>query len=191
VLVAAGSLALAGCGGSERQDASEPEGEFALDVIEASFPAEQRLAETSTMRIVVRNDSNEVAPHIAVTVKSDSESGSGPAFAERVDDAQLSDPSRPVWVVDEEPDAAFVAHTNTWAFPRVGPGDTAEFEWKVTAVQAGDYSLRYEVWPGLHGKSELAGGGTTSGAFQVSVDGRPPDARVDGDGDVVREEPAN
>jgi hypothetical protein len=191
VLVAAASVALAGCGGNERQDANEPEDEFALDVIEASFPAEQRLAETSTMRIVVRNDSNEVVPHIAVTVKNDSEDATGPAFAERVDDAQLADPSRPVWVVDEDPAAAFVAHTNTWAFPRVQPGDTAEFEWKVTAVQAGDYNLRYEVWPGLHGKAELADGGTTSGTFAVNVDGRPPDARVDDDGNVVREEPAN
>ena len=43
-----------GCG-SERQDADEPEGEFTLEVVDASFPERQTTAQHSTMRISVRN----------------------------------------------------------------------------------------------------------------------------------------
>ena len=50
VLVA---LVLAGCGG-ERQDESEPRGEFTLEVVEASFPERQTLAQPARLAIEVR-----------------------------------------------------------------------------------------------------------------------------------------
>jgi hypothetical protein len=204
VIAVALAVAIAGCGGDERQDANEPEQEFALHVVEAEFPSEQSLAESSEMRIRVRNDSDQVAPHIAITIKNDPQSPTGPAFAERVDDPQLADPARPIWIVDAEPGSedagevrgdgpggsgAFVAHTNTWAFEKVGPGETVTFAWDVTPVRAGSYELAYEVNPGLHGKSTLApDSGRTRGVFRVSIDDTPAAARVDGDGNVVREE---
>src|SRR5688500_12584649 len=54
VAIALAGLALAGCG-SERQDANEPEGEFTLEVVDASFPARQTTAQHATMRLSVRN----------------------------------------------------------------------------------------------------------------------------------------
>ena len=51
---------LAGCGGGntvkgDRQDTDEPSGNCPVAVEEAAFPLKQELAETSKMRIVVRN----------------------------------------------------------------------------------------------------------------------------------------
>lgn len=188
-LLLAGALALAGCGGGDPQDADEPEGRYELDIVSASFPEEQSLAQPATMKIAVRNTDDRTVPHIAVTVKTDPEADDGApqAFAQRVDDAQLADPSRPIWIVDTAPEGATVAHTNTWALPRIPPGETAEFEWEVTAVKAGDYTIDYEVFPGLDGKATLADGGRTEGSFTVSIDDTPPDARVNADGEVVRE----
>jgi hypothetical protein len=189
VIAVAAAVAIAGCGGNDRQDANEPEEEYALAVIEAEFPSDQSLAEESKMRIRVRNDSDRAAPHIAVTIKNDPQSPTGPPFAERVDDPQLADPARPIWIVDEEPSAGFVAHTNTWAHEDIPPGEVVTFEWTVTPVRAGDYQLAYEVYPGLHGKATLApDSGRTDGIFRVSVDDTPAAARVDGDGNVVRED---
>jgi hypothetical protein len=188
----AGLLALAGCGGGERQDADEPEGSYQLEIVEAKFPAEQSLAKSSKMRIAVRNAADEVAPHVAVTIETvpDAEGDAALAFGQRVEDPQLADPGRPIWIVDDGPEEAQVAHTNTWALPRIGPGETAEFEWKVTAVRPGSYTIEYSAFPGLDGKATLAEGSEAEGSFDVTIDDTPPDARVDEDGNVVREDPS-
>ena len=52
---ALGVLAVAGCGGSERQDANEPSGIFPMRVVSATFPRHQRLSQEAIMRIVVAN----------------------------------------------------------------------------------------------------------------------------------------
>lgn len=189
VLVAAGVL-ISGCGGSApRQDANEPAGDYKLEIVSAQFPADQHIAERATMRIAVRNADNRAVPNIAVTVKTDNPDKPGEAtvaFGRRVDDPQLADPSRPIWVVDREPEGSAVAHTNTWARGRLAPGATATFEWRVTAVQAGSYRVGYEVWPGLDGKARLSGDAVRSkGSFLVSIDDTPPDARVGEDGKTV------
>ena len=183
------TVAVAGCGGGERQDADEAEGTYRLEVVSAKFPEEQRLAETSKLRIEVRNADDRVVPHMAVTVETvpDDEGDASLAFGQRVDDAQLADPGRPIWIVNEGPEGGEVAHTNTWAIPRVGPGETAEFVWDVTAVKGGEYTLEYSVYPGLDGKAKLADDDQTSGSFDVSIDETPPDSRVNADGEVVRE----
>src|SRR5262245_54523843 len=74
VLFAVACLALAGCG-SDRQDADEPEGEFALEVVEASFPARQTTAQHATMRIAVRNIDDRNLPNLAVTINTESAGG--------------------------------------------------------------------------------------------------------------------
>ena len=98
-----------------------------------------------------------------------------------------ADASRPVWIVDESPVGGETAYTNTWALGSLEAGETAEFEWKVTAVKAGDYTIGYSVAPGLNGKAVAAGGRTTEGQFKVTIDDTPPDARVGDDGEVIRE----
>jgi hypothetical protein len=181
-----------GCGGSPRQDANEPKGTYKLEVADAKFPSSQSIAESSTMSIRVRNDDTKAAPNVAVTVETDaSKPGQGTAaFGQRVDDSRLSDPERPIWVVDSGPSGGDSAATNTWALGRLKAGQTKEFKWKLTAVQPGSYTIKYRISPGLNGRARIASGGRTDGSFKVRIDDKPVPARVDDDGNVVRgEEP--
>ena len=61
-------LAVAGCGGGERQDENEPEGNFPVEVVEAKFPEDQKLAKSSDLVVTVRNAGEETIPNIAMTV---------------------------------------------------------------------------------------------------------------------------
>jgi hypothetical protein len=188
----AAAVLLAGCGSAPRQDADETEGSYKLEVTGARFPASQSIAQTARMVVRVRNADSKAAPNVAVTVETDpGKAGAGTvAFGQRVDDDRLADPERPVWIVNEGPKGGDSAATNTWALGRLAAGETKTFTWKVTAVQAGDYTIKYRVSPGLNGKAKLASGGRTDGAFKVTIEDKPVPARVDDDGNVVRgEEP--
>ena len=192
VAALAAAALVAGCGGAPRQDADEPKGSYKLEVANASFPAAQSIAESSTMSIRVRNADSKAAPNVAVTVETDpSKQGEGSvAFGQRVGDTRLSDPSRPIWIVDAGPQGGDSAATNTWSLGRLKPGQSKDFRWKVTAVQPGSYTIKYRISPGLDGRARLARGGRTSGSFKVQIDDKPVPARVDDDGNVVRgEEP--
>jgi hypothetical protein len=68
------------------------------------------------------------------------------------------------------------------------PGETKDIEWRLTAVKPGDYTVNYKVSPGLHGKAVPAKGQRTTGSFKVSISDDPVPARVNGKGEVVREE---
>ena len=190
VAALATAVLLSGCGGSPRQDEAEPDGSYRLEVTGARFPASQSIAEPALMVVRVRNADSKTAPNVAVTVETDpGKPGSGTvAFGQRVDDARLSDPERPVWVVDEGPRGGDSAATNTWTLGALKAGQTKTFRWKVTAVEPGSYTIKYRVSPGLHGRAKLAGGGRTDGSFKVRIDDKPVPARVDDDGNVVRGE---
>ncbi len=189
-IVLLATVLVAGCGGGPRQDADEPSGSYKLEVAAAKFPASQSIAQTALMIVTVRNDDSKAAPNVAVTVETDpSKAGEGTvAFGQRVDDSRLSDSERPVWIVNEGPRGGDSAATNTWALGKLGAGETRTFTWKVTAVQAGDYTIRYRIAPGLNGKAKLASGGRTDGQFKVTIDNKPVPARVDDTGNVVRGE---
>jgi hypothetical protein len=180
-------LATAGCGG-ERQDADEPEGEFTLEVVDASFPERQTLAERVAMRLSVRNTDDRELPNLAVTVETEPVSGAavGTAFAQEADDPRLADPNQAVWVLDSGPEGGESALTNTWTVGPVLPGQTQELEWRLTAVQPGDYTVTYRVSPGLHGRAVPANGQRTTGSFRVSISDEPVPARVNAAGEVVR-----
>lgn len=184
ILVAA--LALAGCGGGERQDADEPSGRYRLEVVRATFPSAQHIAAPSTLRIQVRNADDRTVPNVAVTVETAGRRGAAPvAFGQRSNDPELADSSRPIWIVDRGPVGAETAYTNTWSLGRLPPGQSRTFTWHVTAIQPGRYTIRYRVAPGLHGKARLAG--DASGAFRVRIDDTPPASRIGEDGEVIRE----
>jgi hypothetical protein len=70
LILALGVISLAACGGGERQDADEPEGEFPVAIVNAEFPPKQRLAETSELLLSVRNDGDETIPDLAVTINT-------------------------------------------------------------------------------------------------------------------------
>ena len=136
------ALGLAACGGEERQDENEPEGEFRVDVVDASFPIEQKLAKRSELSITVRNAGEETVPNIAVTVDG---------FDTKLENPDLADPSRPVFVIngqpkeigdfaeskDLAPEGGDTAYVNTWALGPLEAGDEKTFTWSVTAVRAG------------------------------------------------------
>ena len=188
--VLAATLVVTGCGGAPRQDEDEPSGSFKLEVAGAKFPASQSIAESATMEVQVRNADSKAVPNVAVTVETDpSKAGEGTvAFGQRVDDDRLSDPERPVWIVDDGPTGGDSAATNTWALGRLEAGQTKTFRWKVTAIEPGSYTVKYLISPGLNGKAKLARGGRTDGSFRVRIDDKPVPAHVNDDGEVVRGE---
>jgi hypothetical protein len=187
VSIALAGLALAGCG-SERQDADEPEGEFTLEVIDASFPARQTTAQHATMRLAVRNTDDRDLPNLAVTIATEGSGGGEPAgaFAIAATDPRLADKDKPVWIVDRGPAGGDTAATNTWALGPMFPGQTREIEWRLTAVRPGTYTVNYSVSPGLNGKAVPAGGQRTTGSFRVQISAEPVPARVNSKGEVVR-----
>jgi hypothetical protein len=178
---------VAGCGG-ERQDADEPEGEFTLEIVRASFPERQSIAQRSTLRLEVRNTDDRELPNLAVTVETEPEGdeAAGVAFAQAGEDPRLADPSRPVWVLDRPPAGGQSAYTNTWALGPLFPGQTKEVEFRLTAVRAGSYTVCYRVSPGLDGKAVPANGQRTEGSFRVTISDEPVPARVNDAGEVVR-----
>ena len=190
-LIAATLVALSGCGG-ESQDADEPSGSFQVDVVKASFPAKQRIAEGSTLRIRVRNSGDDTVPDLAVTVETEGmKAGAGlTSFGQSSGDVRQADPNRPIWVLDREPAGGTSAYANTWTLGKLAAGDTKTIEWKVTPVQAGDYSVKYRIAAGLDGKAKVAQGSRATGSFDVSISDKPVPARVDDDGNVVRGEEA-
>jgi hypothetical protein len=182
-LIAAGAatLAVAGCGGGERQDAAEPSGTFKVDVVRASFPTKQHLAQPERFVIAVRNTGDRAVPNVAVTVSS---------FAERSEQTGLADPERAVWIIDDSPRGGQTAYTNTWALGRLPPGQTRRFVWRVTAVQAGTHTVKWQVAAGLNGKAKatLSGNRAPAGSVTVDVSDKPGQARVDPKtGEVIRE----
>ena len=188
-----GLALLAGCGGGERQDEDEPEGDFAVEVTRASFPEEQRLAQSSDLVISVRNAGDQTVPNVAVTVD-------GLNF--RKTDAGLADPERPRFVVngvpreiggfpeakDATPLGCETAYVNTWACGPLRPGRERTFRWSVTAVKAGRYRVSYSVAAGLDGNAKAvgaSGGGAPEGSFAGNVSDEAPQVRVGDDGQTV------
>jgi hypothetical protein len=186
-------LAFAGCGGGERQDENEPEGNFAVEVVRATFPEDQKLAKSSDMVVTVRNAGNDTIPNIAVTVNG---------FDKRKDNPDLADASRPVFALngvqveiagfpeakDASPRGCDTAFVNTWACGPLKPDQQKTFRWSVTAVQAGAFKVDWRVAAGLDGKAKAvaAGGGPAPrGEFSGTVSDEAPDVRVADDGHTI------
>ena len=83
-----------GACGAEKQDENEPEGDFKVDVVSASFPGRQHLADEANLRLEIRNSDSSEIPNLAVTVDG---------FGQRRDDPTLADPERPIWIVNDAP----------------------------------------------------------------------------------------
>ena len=201
------AVAVAGCGGGttvkgDRQDTDEPEGNYPVAVEEAEFPLQQELAETSTMRVVVRNAGNERIPNIVVTVQCrDSKGGQNGSFDRQVAGQAQADKNRPNFVVDQIPGSTrpasrqqldplerSTAYVNTYSLGPLGANRTATFEWKVTAVRAGDFRVCYRVAAGLDGKAKAV---ASSGSlpiekeWQGNISNAAPKTGVADDGSVT------
>jgi hypothetical protein len=160
------AVALGACG-QDRQDENEPEGKYKVDVVSASFPGRQYLADESTLKIEVQNKDSREIPNLAVTVDG---------FGKRRENVGLSDPERPVWLLNEGPHNTTSALTNTWTVGPVPAGQTRTLNWKVTAVRAGTYSVRYRVAAGIDGKAiaeSFDGSGAAKGSFIARITRAP------------------
>jgi hypothetical protein len=195
-LVSAAALAaFAGCGGGDRQDENEPEGDYKVEVVEAKFPSEQKLAKRSRLVIVVRNADTKQIPNVAVTM-------SGLDF--RKDDPELADQRRPQFVVNGKfknfgniEDAQALTpggvenptYVDTWSLGPLEPGESKRFRWDVTAVVAGPYELSYSVAAGLDGKARAVdeSGETPQGIFTGTVSDAAPQTRIAADGKTIVE----
>jgi hypothetical protein len=193
----------AGCGGDDstnQQDANEPSGDFPVKVTKARFPTNQRLALTSDLVLGVKNIGDEPLPELAFTIETDDGDASG-SFQTQIDDPSASNPSRPVWILENkypqvtgEPtprgnSGGLRAQTNTFGFGPLDPGEERTIVWKLTAVEAGTYTLHYRVEAGLDGqaKAVTADGGEVKGEFVVTIDEKAPRAKVNDKGQVVTE----
>jgi hypothetical protein len=186
-------IAVVGCGGGERQDEDEPEGNFAVEVVRSTFPQKQKLAQTSNLTITVRNAGDETVPNVAVTLDG---------LSYRTTQPDVANADRPQFAVngvpreiggfpeakDATPLGCDSAYVNTWACGPLKPGAERTFVWKVTAVKAGPYKLSWRVAAGLNGKAKAvtAGGGAApSGTFSGTVSNEAPDVRIADDGKTV------
>ena len=198
-IIASGASA---CGDdAERQDADEPAGDFPVEVTSAKFPTDQRLAQTSDLELEIENAGDEDVPDLAVTIFTGDQPSSG-SFSVRSDQPGLADPNRPVWILENgfpklvtpqvkdletaPPAGAEAAQTNTFSFGAVPPGESKDIVWRVTPVQAGTYTVHYELAAGLNGKAKAVtrDGGPVEGEFVVTITDKPPQARVNSAGEV-------
>jgi hypothetical protein len=128
LLVALSAMALSACGGGERQDANEPEGDFPVQIVNADFPSKQQLAQNTNLTLTVANTGDKTIPDLAITIFTSSnagtgDSGSSPAgtstdpagssggggnlaeaqgsFSVRSEQEGLAIPFRPVWILEE------------------------------------------------------------------------------------------
>ena len=186
-------IAVAGCGGGERQDENEPEGNYPVEVVRATFPEQQKLAKSSDLVVTLRNAGRATIPNIAVTVNG---------LDERKKDPDLADPSRPVFALngvhveiagfpeakDASPRGCDTAYVNTWACGPLRPNQQKTFRWSVTAVRAGDFDINWRVAAGLDGKAKAVapdGGPTPRGQFSGTISDEAPDVRVADDGKTI------
>jgi hypothetical protein len=199
------TLGISACGGGgERQDVTEPSGNFPVQVTKAKFPNRQRLAETSDLELAIKNTGDKTIPELAVTIYTGDPKADG-SFNVRLSDSNLANPNRPAWILENEypklltsgvtvknlgqaPSAgAAAAQTDTFQFGAVPAGGSKDMVWRVTPVRGGSYTVHYEVAAGLEGKAKAvtADGGPVRGEFVVTISSKPPQTCVNGAGQVT------
>ena len=217
ILAALAALALAGCGGT-RQGVNEPSGNFPVQVTAASFPGAQRLSEHTHMVLSVRNAGTQSIPNVTVTICNVTCTYPAPAgegtsvapFSQCVPGCRSAQQqgqanlSQPVWIVDRPPGvcsfscaqggagANATATANSWQYGRpLSPGDTATFDWNVTAVAPGRFTVAWMIAAGQYGKAKaiLASGSTPCGrtpcgSFPVTISNTPAQSYVNNSGQV-------
>jgi hypothetical protein len=203
------ALTLTACGGGQLQSANEPSGTFNVSV-SSSFPTTQRLSQATNLVIKVTNVDKHAIPDVAVTIcnvtcgysAKDLAKGWGTsvqAFSYKLVMPGLASQSRPVWIVDQAPGpckyscasggpgGAVTAYSNTWALGRLKPNQTATFDWHVTAIKPGDYTVAWQVAAGLNGnaRARTTSNAVPHGTFKVKIATAPRQAYVSNSGQVV------
>ncbi len=199
IVAAAATLSLAACGGDEPSaDSNQAAGKYPVKIVTAEFPSEQRLGETTLLRLGVRNTGKKTLPALTVTISVGGKEGrdSRLPFGYRDPSPGIAQPDRPVWVLSArypkvngsaETAGAETASPKTFEFGPLKPGKTTEAVWKLNAVKAGKYDVFYEVGAGLSGtgKAETAPGTQAGGSFATQISSVPPETEVKDNGEVV------
>lgn len=195
------ALTLAACG-EPSSDANQPAGRYPVEVTTASFPARQRLGQTSLLRLGVRNTGQHTVPALSITFTIAGKEGVNSPLPFGVRDPQpgLAQPERPVWVLAEsyprlagssEPGGASTSNRKTFAFGPLEPGATTEAVWKLSAVKAGRYDLLFSIDAGLSGtaEAETKSGSAPGGSFATEITAALPETEVTDSGEVVEIKP--
>jgi hypothetical protein len=200
LLLVALALTLSACGGEDESssDANEPAGTYRAKVVTAEFPTRQSLGQTSLLRLGIRNTGERKIPAVTVTITVAGIEGRESAlpFGFRDPQPDLAQPDRPIWVLaagypkragETTPGGAETSSPGTFSLGPLKAGKTTEWVWKVSAVEAGPYTVLYEIDAGLSGaaRAETAAGVQPGGSFAVRITKAPPDTIVTDSGEVV------
>jgi hypothetical protein len=197
------ALATAACGSSTANEAQDNDatGNFPARVT-ARFPTQQNLSENSNLVITVKNTGDRTMPNVAVTLTNPKDGNSAQALgtllaAPAPGQPILAGRSRAVWIINQPPGpcgytcqvggdggSSTTAYTNTWALGSLSPGASKVFDWHVTAVKSGAYTVAYKVVAGLSG-SASATGSTTAGQIRTVIASKPRGAYVNSAGKAV------
>jgi hypothetical protein len=193
---------LAACGGDSSSDANEPSGTYRVDVDSASFPALQRLGQTSLLRLALHNSGRKTVPALTVTFTVAGEEGvdSSLPFGVRDPQTSLAQPDRPVWVLaqtyprlagSDKPGGAETSNRKTFAFGPLKPGATTKAVWKLSAVRAGRFTLLYRVGAGLSVGARAVTNSDVppGGSFATEITAALPETEVTDSGEIVEIEP--
>jgi hypothetical protein len=207
-----GAVAITACGSGARQDATEPSGNYHVQVTTAAFPSAQHLAERTHLTLSIRNTGNKTIPNVVVTICNTTcaypapvgEGTSVAAFAKYLTTQGIANHSRPVWVVEQPPGACqgsggyscanggagadVSAAANTWQGGALKPGDSKTFRWTLRAVDWGRYTVAWVVDASLYGKAKAIGpdGSIPKGTFSVNIARAPAQAYVNDAGQIVQ-----
>jgi hypothetical protein len=188
---------LAACGGEASSDANEAAGTYDVRVTDASFPAEQRLGQTSLLRLAVRNTGKKTLPALTVTISVAGKQGQASSLPFAISDPQtgLAQPDRPVWVLAQgyprpadssSPGGASTSNRKTFSFGPLKRGATTDAVWKLSAVRAGKFTLLYQINAGLSGNAKAKTNGVAAGgSFATEISSALPDTEVTDSGEVV------
>ena len=126
LLVALSAVGITACGG-QRQDVTEPEGNFPVQIVRADFPSRQELAQNTNLTLAVENTGDKTIPDLAITIFTTSNASTGASgtttttgatstgtstsseqfpqsqgsFSVRSNQPDLAIPFRPVWILEE------------------------------------------------------------------------------------------
>jgi hypothetical protein len=195
----AAAVLLGACGGGDSSTTQdEASGTFHVKVTEAEFPSLQRLGQTSILKLGFRNTGKRAVPGLTVsfTIKGQQGEDSSLPFGVSDPGPEVAQPDRPVWVLSAtyprlfgsaDPGGASTSSPKTFAFGPLKPGQTTMAVWKLNAVRAGKYTLKYDVGAGLGGeaKAQTDGGVAPGGSFTAEISEELPDTEVTDSGEIV------
>ena len=139
---------------------------------------------------------------VTITIGGKKGVESAQPFSIRDPQPGLAIPDRPVWILADTypqiagkpgPGGAQTSNKKTFDFGELKPGEARVGVWKLGAVKAGAWKLRYRIDAGLSGQQKAVnadGGGTPTGSFAVRIISKPQLTRINSKGEIVPVQPS-